>query len=231
MKTCCVCKQLLPFELFSKNKKAKDGLKWACKKCSYKREATNQKKYRDLHKEKKSDYNKTYHEKNKDTKKAYDKAYYQLNKGKISIRKTARTKKRKKEDPAFRLRILISSAINHALKFNQSSKNNVSCLEYLPYTVQDLKEHIEKQFKPWMNWSNHGKYNATTWNNKDKTTWTWNLDHKKPQSDLPYTSMTDDNFKICWSLDNLRPYSAKQNILDGVNRTRHANNKNGANRK
>ena len=42
-----------------------------------------------------------------------------------------------------------------------------------------------------------------------------------PQSDLPYTSMEDTNFKKCWALENLRPYPAKQNYLDGVYRVRH----------
>ena len=28
--------------------------------------------------------------------------------------------------------------------------------------------------------------------------------------------MEDDNFKKCWALENLRPLSAKQNIVDGV---------------
>jgi hypothetical protein len=28
--------------------------------------------------------------------------------------------------------------------------------------------------------------------------------------------MEDENFKKCWSLENLRPYSAKQNIIDGA---------------
>jgi len=30
--------------------------------------------------------------------------------------------------------------------------------------------------------------------------------------------MEDENFKKCWSLDNLRPLSAKINILDGNKR-------------
>jgi hypothetical protein len=33
--------------------------------------------------------------------------------------------------------------------------------------------------------------------------------------------MDDENFKKCWALENLRPYSAKQNIIDGVTRVRH----------
>lgn len=28
--------------------------------------------------------------------------------------------------------------------------------------------------------------------------------------------MEDEEFKKCWALSNLRPYSAKQNIIDGA---------------
>ena len=31
----------------------------------------------------------------------------------------------------------------------------------------------------------------------------------------------DDNFKKCWALENLRPLSSKQNLLDGSTRVRH----------
>lgn len=30
-----------------------------------------------------------------------------------------------------------------------------------------------------------------------------------------------ENFKKCWALENLKPLSAKQNILDRINKTRH----------
>ena len=65
-----------------------------------------------------------------------------------------------------------------------------------------------------MTWDNHGNYNKQLWNDNDQLTWTWQLDHIIPQSDLLYISMSEDNFKKCWALSNLRPYSAKQNLLD-----------------
>lgn len=72
-----------------------------------------------------------------------------------------------------------------------------------------------------MNWDNYGSYGPKTWNDNDQSTWRWQLDHITPQSDLPYTSIGDENFKKCWALENLRPLSAKQNMIDGVTRTRH----------
>lgn len=55
----------------------------------------------------------------------------------------------------------------------------------------------------------------------DSSTCTWQIDHIVPQSNLPYTSVVDKNFKLCWSSLNLRPCSAKQNILDGSNKVRN----------
>jgi len=72
-----------------------------------------------------------------------------------------------------------------------------------------------------MNWNNWGVYKSKNWNDNDSSTWTWQIDHIIPQSNLPYTSMEDENFKKSWDLNNLRPYSAKQNILDGISRVRH----------
>jgi hypothetical protein len=57
-----------------------------------------------------------------------------------------------------------------------------------------------------------------TWNDNDLTTWTWQIDHVIPHSKFNYISMEDREFQDCWVLNNLRPYSAKQNILDGNRR-------------
>ena len=95
-------------------------------------------------------------------------------------------------------------------------------LRYLPYTMDDLKRHLEAQFEPWMNWDNHGRYDPKTWDDNDPTTWTWQIDHKKPHSEFDYTTMDCQEFRDCWALSNLRPYSAKQNNIDGGSRARHS---------
>ncbi len=87
--------------------------------------------------------------------------------------------------------------------------------------MSELKIHLENQFEPWMNWNNYGSYISSKWNDNDQLTWTWQIDHIIPQSILQYSSVNDDTFKKCWSLDNLRPLSSKQNILDGLTRIRH----------
>lgn len=119
------------------------------------------------------------------------------------------------------MRVNLSNAVGRALKTNKGSKNSESFLQYVPYTMNKLKLHLESQFESWMTWENHGKYNLKTWNDNDSSTWTWQIDHIMPQSILPYTSMEDENFKKCWALENLRPLGAKQNFLDGCTKVRH----------
>lgn len=165
--------------------------------------------------EKKKSYDKQYGQKNKDKKRQYDINYRSLNKNKISRRLSAYRKNRRAIDPIFKLRKSISYSIWFHLSSNNSSKNNKSILQYLSYSIQELKEHLESQFESWMNWNNYGAYHISFWNDYDVSTWKWNIDHIVPQSKLPYTSMEDENFKKCWSLENLRPVSAKQNIIDG----------------
>jgi len=102
--------------------------------------------------------------------------------------------------------------------FSKGNKGCKSISKYLLYTIGELKNHLETQFESWMTWNNQGKYDPKTWDDNDQTTWTWNIDHIIPQSKLFYTSLEDDNFKKAWALNNLRPLSAKQNILDGNRR-------------
>jgi hypothetical protein len=137
------------------------------------------------------------------------------------IRLKARAKKLRKADPNFVLRRLFSHAIWRGLKNAGSSKKAETCLKYLGYTIAEARAYIESKFEWWMTWDNYGKYETKTWNDNDPSTWKWNIDHIIPQEDLPYVSMEDENFKICWSLNNLRPLDAKQNQIDGITRIRH----------
>lgn len=125
---------------------------------------------------------------------------------------------RTKTDQAFMLRKRISRVINAALKRQGSSKKGGSILNHLPNSIQEIKVHIESSWESWMNWDNYGKYDPKTWNDDDEITWRWNIDHIIPQSFLPYDNMEHPNFKKCWSLENLRPYSAKKNALESNRR-------------
>jgi len=178
---------------------------------------TQQKQYRNNNPKVKNEYNKQYYTNNKETLQSKNRQRNRNNRNKIN----KHIKNRMENDPIFHMRKNISKSINKIIKRNGGFKNNQSIIKHLPYSIQELKDHLEALFEPWMTWSNYGTYNSRIWDDNDPTTWTWQLDHIIPQSNLPYTSMTDDNFKKCWALSNLRPLSAKQNVIDGASKARH----------
>ena len=118
-----------------------------------------------------------------------------------NARDVARKKKKKAEDPAYRLRVNVSALVYDALVRKQGRTKGGSTFAHLPYTPADLKEHIEKQFDEHMSWDNYGTY--------------WNVDHIIPQAALVYDSLTHPNFQKCWALDNLQPLERSENSRKG----------------
>jgi hypothetical protein len=173
--------------------------------------------YLEEHKENKKEYDKSYHLLHQEERRLFRRAYNATHKKE----KNEWERNKRQNDPSFSLRKNISQLIRWALRKADSDKQGFSILDFLPYSMKELKEHLEKQFEPWMNWRNQGTYKVEEWKDNDPSTWTWQLDHIIPQASLPYTSMDDENFKKCWALDNLRPLSAKQNLTDGLTRIRH----------
>lgn len=109
------------------------------------------------------------------------------------------TNNRIKSDPCFRLRRIVSQQIRRALK-SQGSVKDSPTWQKLPYTPEQLKDHLESLWDTWMSWDNYG--------NKPGQ---WNIDHIIPQSALPYDHMDHKNFLRCWALSNLRPLEASTN--------------------
>ncbi len=90
----------------------------------------------------------------------------------------------------------------HRLLGGGKSKNK-TIWTTLGYSIDDLRLHIEKQFKPGMCWDNIGK---------------WHIDHIVPVSSFSFESMDDPEFKACWALSNLRPLWKRDNIIKGAKR-------------
>lgn len=161
-----------------------------CKNC---KKIYDQERYRQK-RDKILTYQKEYDSSHKDEIAEYHKQWYQDNKMDILKKQRVYKKRKYATDIIFKLKTICSNAIYQAMK---SSKNGSSILNYLPYTMEELKRHLENQFDNKMNWDNYGIY--------------WQIDHIIPQSKLPYSSMEDDNFKKCWPLSNLRPLEASAN--------------------
>jgi chloramphenicol O-acetyltransferase len=202
-KICYKCKIEKDESCFGKDKNTKDRLRCFCKDCrkiSYAENKEEIKKYYQKNKEQIKDY----YNSNKEQILEQRKKHYINNKDKIKEQQNNYQKQRRKIDPIFKLRMNISNTINQALYKQNSSKFGKSILQHLPYTINELKQHIESQWKTWMNWNNHGVANM---NRR-----TWNIDHIIPQSSLPYNSMEEENFQKCWALENLRPMEAFDNL-------------------
>lgn len=210
-------------------KVAKDDNHKICKKCIKEKELSMFAKYRYnsvlLYKSTCRECNKPSHQKYYASKSTEiitkNSEYKKQNRTRVNEREKAR----KQSDIAYNLFSSVRSVVKASIRRNKGNKGGLSTLKYLRYSINELKEHLASQFETWMSWDNHGRYDSKTWNDNDPTTWTWQVDHIIPQSVLPYKSLVDDNFQKCWALSNLRPYSAKQNIIDGPSRIRHKGGK------
>ena len=193
-KECTECKVVKPLYEFSKLSLGKYGRASKCKECKKEYDAQRYQNNR----EKILEYRKQYNQEHKEEKSKYDKQYKKEHKEEINEYQ----KNRYHNDPAFALRDIISVQVRNMLKSNGGSKAGESILQYLPYTKEELVEHLEKQFEPGMTWENHSVDG-------------WHIDHIYPQSLLPYESMDHPNFLKAWALENLQPLWAKENISKG----------------
>lgn len=118
---------------------------------------------------------------------------------KISKRKTYR---KNRKSSIFRLNGSISTGIYLSLKGMKVGRKWESLVGF---DLEDLKNHLEKQFTKDMTWDNYGR---------------WHIDHKIPISAFNFTESEHRDFKRCWALDNLQPMWAKENISKGAKLTK-----------
>lgn len=112
------------------------------------------------------------------------------NKKRISEKITNRCK----TDINFKLVVTLRIRLYHALKKNQKVG---SAVKDLGCSIPELKEHLEKQFKPgmtWENWSHEG----------------WHIDHIKALANFDLTDR--QQFLEANHYTNLQPLWAKDNI-------------------
>jgi hypothetical protein len=195
MKICGACKMGKTEDSFRLCKYKNGTLYYhsICSICTRQKALEYAKNHRDDRKKYQKDYSATNPE--------YKKEWKSINKDKIRRQE----RERHATDINFKLKKNVSRSIRHAI-----TKQGLSTFKHLPYTVQELKKHLESQFDTKMSWDNYGSY--------------WHIDHIIPHSLFKYVSMEDDAFNICWALSNLRPLEAHQNMMDGSTRIRHKNN-------
>jgi hypothetical protein len=144
--------------------------------------------YYQVNKEKIKSHHKLYRNTHQEQIKKTDKFYYKIHKKEINLKR----KLRRERDLNFKLRHYLSSRIWWALKRNV--KTTVT-LNLIGCTISQLKQHLEKQFKPGMSWSNYGK---------------WHIDHIRPCASFDLSK--PDKQKQCFHYTNLQPLWAKDNL-------------------
>jgi len=145
-------------------------------------------------KEKTSECHKKYRDANKDKIKKYRDTWYNKNKN---------YKFRIQNDLSFKFVFNIRQWFNRAFRHNKKSNKT---FQYVDYTFEEFREHIEKQFKEGMSWDN--------WTNRG-----WHVDHIKPISKFNFFNEDGteniEQVKECFSLNNLQPLWAKDNLSKG----------------
>jgi len=102
-----------------------------------------------------------------------------------------RRRRKRREDPVFRLRSNIGSSIANALAARGYKKTSKTC-EILGCSFEDFKHHIEQQFLPGMTWQNRSE---------------WHVDHIVPVSfaisEAELLSLNHySNLRPLWGVDN-----------------------------
>ena len=96
-----------------------------------------------------------------------------------------------------RLHKNVTTVIKDCLR---GKKRSYEIYERLGWNINDLINHLTGLFTDGMTWDNYGD---------------WHIDHMIPRSLIPYTSLEDPNFYLCWNLSNLQPLWAKDNMRKG----------------
>lgn len=141
------------------------------------------------------------YQKFKDKKKAQAKRWSEENAERKRQNLRAWYREKRRRDPAYRLRSAVSAYLYWCLK---SGKNGRRTEDILGYSMATLRAHLERQFLPGMRWDNYGE---------------WHVDHIRPMASFDFQSANDAEFRACWSLANLRPLWAADNLKKSDRRT------------
>ena len=150
-------------------------------------------------KERKSKNHKQWSEKNREHLREYHKEWREENREYLNEYKRIYEKTKKDSDPSYRLASYTRTAIYTCLKERNINKYN-NTFDLLPYTLEELINRLESQFKDGMTWDNYGQ---------------WHVDHIKPMNLFNFKHPTDNEFQECWSLDNLQPLWSQENLSKG----------------
>ena len=207
-KKCSKCGETKALLEFGKCNRVKSGLRSWCKIChkedTRRWKAEHPDRVRELRKywkaevenpEKRRERARNAYAKNPERGRAYSRKWYAANLDKArGIVRLSSAKIR--STPKGRLSFNVRRLVWGALKGKKAGRDWESLVGF---TVDQLKRHLEKQFKPGMTWENYGTL--------------WEIDHKIPTAAFNFEIPEDLDFKRCWSLKNLQPLEVQRNRM------------------
>ena len=190
-KTCSKCKTIRPtcFAYFYRQKATSDGYTSWCRDCDRKRSREDKRIARAMGKIKKPSAEKS---------REYDKRCRERNLDRSRKQERIQARERRK-DNGYRL------MSNMGRRVREMISGKAGSTRHLPYDAGVLITHLERQFTAGMNWENYGSY--------------WHIDHIVPVSSFKTNDPCSEDFIACWSLSNLRPLPASENLSKNDRRT------------
>ncbi len=198
-KKCPKCEETKDNSEFYKDKSRMDGLTTYCKEC----ENDYHQKWVENNRDHLKEWRANWIEENREQYRKRWREYHKANKEKRNKQHRKCNRKRRKK-PENRINLNMGNMLRAAL---QEKKSGRHWEDLVNYSLEDLMEHLEKQFADWMTWDN--------WGRADEDQKTWQIDHIKPKSAFDYDSVDDPEFKECWALDNLQPLESSKNLSKG----------------
>lgn len=200
LRVCTKCDKAKDLSSFGGNLGRRDGTQETCKDCKsladkfYRANNPGKiKQYLESNKERIKARSKQYGIKNADSLREKRAEKFQLNKDKWNEYQRNRIK----NDPTYKIKTSVRKAILKAIKGHDKSK---STQDILGCTYQELRQHIESQFEPWMTWDNKGLYNGDF-------NYGWDIDHIVPLA----TAKSPEDILYLNHYTNLRPLCSHVN--------------------
>lgn len=94
---------------------------------------------------------------------------------------------KKASDPRFTLNARMRANLKRGLR---EGKGGRAWSRLAGYSVDQLFDHLERQFLTGMSWANMGD---------------WHIDHRQPLASFKFETAEDPEFKAAWALTNLQP--------------------------
>lgn len=203
-KACTRCARVLPLLNFASSKRSGDGARSRCRVCTAdeerarrdpERERTRALAYRQANPEAARERVRKWRAANPD-RFAQTTAAWKASRPDEMKAQASRAYLKCRERPEYRINAAIKARLHAGITGRVKSGRRT--LDLLGYTSEELRAHLEGQFRDGMSWENYGIRG-------------WHIDHIRPLASFCYETPDDPEFKKAWALSNLQPLWAVDN--------------------